>query len=101
MATLGSNIEARITFILYKATEDFIKAVIADDGIEVDHDFEILDSPDDFILLSGNVGDDDLLAVVGARKGSISHSSDLDAIPGFLEKHFSRHNLLMLYPRQF
>ena len=101
MATLGSNIEARNTFILYKATEDFIKAVIADDGIEVDHDFEILDSPDDFILLSGNVGDDDLLAVVGARKGSISHSSDLDAIPGFLEKHFSRHNLLMLYPRQF
>ena len=101
MATLAANIEARITFILYKATEDFIRAVIAEDGIEVDFDFEVLDSADDFILLSGNVGDDDLLAVVGARRGSISHSSDLDSIPGFLEKHFSRHNLLMLYPRQF
>lgn len=101
LATLASNVEARITFMAYRATQDFIRAVIADDGIEADYSFEELDSDDDIILLSGNVGDDDLLVVVGARKGSISYSGEMESMPGFLDKHFSRHNLVVIYPRQF
>lgn len=101
IATLAFNIEARLTFILYKETEEFILTAIADDKVEVDVRFEYLDSYDDFILLSGNVGDDDLLVVVGARKGSISYSSDLESLPGFLSRYFSRHNLMMIYPRQY
>ena len=73
---------------------------MAEDGVEVEVKFEVLDSYDDFILLSGNVGDDDLFVVVGARKGSISHTGDLDNLPGFLSRYFSRHNLAMIYPQQ-
>lgn len=101
IASLAANIEARATFICYKETEEFIRTVIADDRVEVDHAFETMDSYDDFILLSGDVSDDDLLVVVGARKGSLSYSSDLESLPGFLGRHFSRHNLMVVYPRQF
>ena len=47
------------------------------------------------------MGDDDLMVVVGARKGSISYSSDLESLPGFLSRYFSRHNLMLVYPKQF
>ena len=101
IASLAANIEARATFICYKETEEFIRTVIADDRVEVDHAFETMDSYDDFILLSGDLSADDLLVVVGARKGSLSYSSDLESLPGFLGRHFSRHNLMVVYPRQF
>ena len=101
IATLACNIEARLTFITYKDTEEFIRTALAEDKTEVDVRFELLDSYDDFILLSGDIGEDDLLVVVGARKGSISYSSDLEALPGFLSRYFSRHNLMVVYPRQY
>lgn len=101
MAMLAFNVEARITFMAYRETQEFIRTAIADDGLEVDVRFEVLNSYDDFILLSSDVADDDLLVVVGARKGSISWSSDLEQLPGFLSRYFSRHNLLVVYPRQF
>lgn len=101
LAMLAFNIEARLTFISYKGTEEFIRAAIAEDRIEVDVRFEYLDSFDDFILLSGDVSDDDLLVVIGARKGSISYGNDLEALPGFLSRNFSRHNLMIVYPKQF
>lgn len=101
LAMLAFNIEARLTFISYKETEEYIRTAIAEDKVEVDVRFEFLDSYDDFILLSSDVADDDLLVVVGARKGSISYSSDLESMPGFLSRYFSRHNLMVVYPKQF
>lgn len=101
ISMLAFNIEARLVFISYKETQDFIRAAIAEDKVEVDVRFEVLDSYDDFILLTGDVTDDDLLVVVGARRGSLSYSSDLESLPGYLSRYFSRHNLLMVYPRQF
>lgn len=101
MATLAANIESRITFYAYRATQPLIQAAIAEDGVEVDVRYEVLDSYDDVILVSGDVAEDDLLVVIAARKGSISYGPDLEALPGFLSRYFSRHNLMVIYPRQF
>lgn len=101
VAMLASNIEASITFIAFKETQEFISTALAEDKVEVSVRFETLESYDDFILLSSDVGDSDLLIVVGARRGSISHSPDLDSLPGFLSKYFNRHNLLVIFPRQY
>ena len=91
----------QLTFLSYKETEEFIRTAIAEDNIDVDVRFELLDSYDDFILLSGDIGEDDLLVIIGARKGSISYSNELEAMPGFLSRYFNRHNLMVVYPRQY
>lgn len=101
VAMLAFNIEAGLTFISYKETQDFIRAAIEEDGIEVDVKFKVLDAYDDFILLTGDIAEDDLLIMVGARRGSISYNSELDSMPGFLSKYFSRHNLALIIPKQF
>lgn len=101
VANLGAQVAARIVFISYPATAEFIRGVIEEERIQVRHDYRDMNTWDDFILLSSEIEEDDLLVVVSARKGSISHSSDLESLPVFLGRHFTRHNLLVIYPRQF
>lgn len=101
MATLAANIEARITFMAYAETCRLIKAAIAEDHIEVDAGYETINAWDDFILLSGTVEDADLLTLISARKGSISYGSDLEQMTAYISRHFRRHNLLIIYPKQW
>lgn len=52
-------------------------------------------------MQSADVEADDLMVVIGARRTSISFSSDMERLPGYLEKYFNAHNLLVIYPEQF
>lgn len=101
MMILTANIEAGIIFLSYEATESKIIEVVNQMNLEVAVKYERMASWDDFILFSGNILDDDLLVVIGARKGSLSASSELDQMPSFLQRNFARTNLLVVYPRQF
>lgn len=101
VAMLGANIEAKVIFVCHPSSREFIETVIAEDKVEVDRAYEPVYAFDDFILLSGQIEADDLLVVIGARKGSISAGSELSALPGFLQRHFASSNLMVIYPRQF
>lgn len=101
MATLAANVEAKLVFVCYRETTDFLRAVIAEDKVEVEVTYRELDTWDDFILLSGEIEAEDLFVVISARRGSISHGAEIENLSGYLSKHFSRHNLLVLYPRQY
>ena len=56
---------------------------------------------DDFLLLANRILDDDLFIVVSARRTSVSFNSQMDELPGFLQRYFARNNLVVLYPGQF
>lgn len=101
LCTLAANIEARITFMAYADTCRLISTIITDARLEVDTRYETLTSWDDFILMSGSIDDADLLVLVTARKGSISYSQDLEQATNYMSRHFSRSNLLVVYPKQF
>jgi len=53
------------------------------------------------VLLANRILDDDLFVLVSARESSVSHNDDMADAPGFLQKYFSRNNLIVLYPEQF
>lgn len=101
MANLGAQVDARLIFLAYPETQDYIRQLIVEGRYEVRHDYRMVNCWDDFIVQSGDVNDDDLMVMVSARKGSLSYSSDLENIPPYLSRHFSRHNLLVIYPKQF
>lgn len=101
VSNLASQLAAKAVFIAYPATASFIRNVIEDEKFAIRHEYRELNSWDDFILYSAEIGEDDLLMVVGARKGSISHSGDLENLPGYLSRNFARHNLIVIYPEQF
>ena len=101
IANLCSQIGARLIVLAYPQTAEYMRGALTEGHYEVRYEFRTMSSWDDFILLSGEVHEDDLLVVIGARKGSLSYSSDLENMPAFLSRHFSRHNLLVIYPKQF
>lgn len=55
---------------------------------------------EDFLIISRDVKEKDLLVCVSARKGSVSYNSILDSIPTKLEKHF-QNSKIVIYPQQY
>lgn len=98
---LATQIGGDIVFIAYTATASYIKGAITSMGFHLNVKFRTMDSWDDFITASSDIGDEDLLTVIGARQTSLSYSTDLEALPSYLSRYFSRHNILVIFPEQF
>jgi len=63
--------------------------------------FNLFDGWDDLVTLSKQVKPDDILVLVSARSGSVSHISVLDKLPAKLEKHWGESSRIIIYPQQF
>ncbi len=101
ICTLSATTGAPIVFIAYPETAGYIRGLISQEGYHLDVLFKEMTSWDDFITYSGEIDDEDLFVVVGARSTSISFNPDLEMMPAYLSRYFSRNNLLIIYPEQF
>lgn len=101
MSNLASQLACRIVFMTSATTSEFIVNVIEGENFKIRHEERIVDSWDDFIVKSAEISEEDLMVVVTARKGSISFSGDMDNMPAYLSRNFSRHNLMLVFPSQF
>ena len=101
ISNLASQLAAKAIFLSYESTANFIRNVIISEGYAIRHEYRPLNSWDDFIYHSRDINEDDIFVIIGARKGSVSHSSDLEGLPGYLQKHHSKDNLILIYPEQF
>lgn len=101
VSNLASQLAAKVIFLSFPATSSFIRNIVISEGYAIRHEYRELSSWDDFILHSSDITDEDLLIVVGARKGSVSFNSDLEGLTGYLQKNHSNNNLVVIYPEQF
>jgi Kef-type K+ transport system membrane component KefB len=101
MAMIASQLGCRIIFHCHPATTGFVRAVIARGRFAIRAEYVRLDDWDDFVLMSNKILDDDLFVVVNARRASVSFSPELEELPEFLQRNFSRNNLVVIYPEQF
>lgn len=101
IGNLAQQLACKVIFIASTETSKYLEDVISTDGYGIRRIYQEMTGWDDFILLSGKVGPEDLFVIVGARKGSISFSPNLENMPEFLSKNFAGHNLMVIYPEQF
>ena len=101
VGNLAQQLACKVIFIVSSETSKYIEDIISTDGYSIRRIYQEMTEWDDFILLSGEVGPEDLLVIIGARKGSISYSASQEEIPEFLSKNFASHNLMVIYPEQF
>ncbi len=101
MATLTRQVGCRIIFCCPDDVQPLIRGVLYHGNFGVRCEFRTIESWDDFILMSNRVLDDDLFVVIGSRTNSVSYSDAMLEMPQFLERYFSRNNLLVIYPEQF
>lgn len=101
VGNLAQQLACKVIFIVSAETSKYIEDIISTDGYSIRRIYQEMTEWDDFILLSGEVGPEDILVIIGARKGSVSYSATQEEIPEFLSKNFSAHNLMVIYPEQF
>lgn len=101
IGNLSSQLAAKVIFITFAPTASFIRNILVSEGYAIRQEYQELAAWDDFILHTRDIGDDDLFIIVGARRNSISHTTDLDSLPGYLQKNHSNHNIVLIYPEQF
>lgn len=53
------------------------------------------------VSIASHVASDHLVAVVAARRGTLSYKQRLDTLPDLLERYFSSRSLLVIYPDQY
>lgn len=84
------------------STEETHKAMVEyakENKITLTLDFHEFKDWDDFLILSRHITDTDLMIMISARKGFISHFGQLDGLPSKLEKHFWRNSKIIVYPQ--
>ncbi len=101
VARLTRQVGCRIIFHCRPDIQPLIRGVLYTENYGVRCEFATVEGWDDFILLANKILDDDLLVVVGARAQSVSYRAEMSELPIFLQRYFSRNNLMVIYPEQF
>lgn len=101
MGNLARHIGCRIEFMCEPAATGLITTVLRHSRIEIPVSFSRVENYDDFVIESARVTLDDLLVIVSSRRAAVSFAADMDAVPEYLQRYFSSHNLLVIYPGQF
>lgn len=81
-------------------TNDAINLAIKRMSQNVTVTFKSFEDWDDILIISREIGDNDLLVLATARKGSVSYASVMDNIPSKLEKYFEKNIKFIVYPKQ-
>lgn len=100
LGRLAQNLGCRAVFMCHPQVQRIISGVLNQERLDIRLEFRAIEQWDDFVLLSSHIADDDLLAVVSARPGSISYSPDIKQMDSFLQKYFTQANLLVVFPEQ-
>ncbi len=101
IGNLGRQIGCRVIFCCHPEVKPLIRGVLHKEKYTIRDEYRDVEEWDDFLLLANRILEDDLFVVVSARRTSLSFNPDMDSMPGFLQKYFSRNNLIVLYPEQF
>lgn len=62
--------------------------------------FHLFKEWDDFLILSRNIENDDMIVLVSSRQGFLSYQHSFDQITDKMSKYFESNNKIVIYPEQ-
>jgi len=95
---LAQNTGSKLIFYGGKKAIDIIHSVYENNPIEAE--FNIFEDWDDFLIMSRDIQSDDNLIIVMSRQNKISYQNAMKKIPYYLNRYFSEHNFILIYPMQ-
>lgn len=101
IGNLAAQLGCRVNFLAYPQTAEYLERRIQEGKYSFRRHYSAMESWDDFIILSSQIDIEDLLLVVGARRGSVSHTADFENMPSFLGRNFAHNNIGLIIPSQF
>ncbi len=101
MAKLAQELSISIQLYSNESTQKAIDRLYKKNKLTASMNKYIFAEWDDFLILSRNIHEDDLIVLVSARKGATSYLSIMDKLPWKLEKYFKTNSRLIIYPQHF
>ncbi len=99
IAKLAQELSLPIHFFCNPKTQLAIQRQLGKQAVS--NHFELFEDWDDFLVLTKEIGANDIFVLVSARKGSASYLPILDNLPNKLEKHLSGNSRIIIYPQQY
>ena len=99
--TLTSQIGSELVIYCTEDTKKLIAETAKKQKCNCKFTFYTLADWEDFLILSREVKENDLLVVVTARRQSISYTPLLEKLPRQLTQYFSDNSFIVLFPEQF
>ncbi|MVT11522.1 cation:proton antiporter [Chitinophaga tropicalis] len=97
---LSKQVGARILLCCHHKTQEVIEGLLQQSRQSVDIAYRQFDNIEELLVLARDITSNDLVVVVTARKGSLSYRPYLDGMPSRLSRHFTDHNVVLIYPEQ-
>ncbi|MGC9150411.1 MAG: cation:proton antiporter [Microbacter sp.] len=97
---LAKELSVSIDFYGEQKTFDHLHNTLKNRNINITITYHLFEEWEDFLVLSRFIKAEDLVILVGARKGSVSYLSYLDAIVLKINKYFAENSKIVIYPQQ-
>lgn len=101
MSKLAQELSIPILLCCNETTRNSVTKLMKKTKLTASIVYYFFEEWDDFFLLSKAFNQDDLLALVCARKGAASHMNVLENLPTKLEKYFEKNSRIIIYPQQY
>lgn len=101
MAKLAQELSISIQIYCNEATKKTIERLFKKEKLTSSIAFRHFTDWEDFLILSKDVHQDDLIVLVSARKGAASYMGVLENLPSKIEKYFPLNSRFVIYPQQF
>lgn len=100
ISKLAKQINAKVMVCSAPSTYTSFQKELKANRTYVETAYRPFEEIEDFLVLSREIRNDDLIIVVSARKGTISYHSYMDTIPAKLTRHYENNNFIIVYPEQ-
>ena len=100
LARMAGEIGCRIVFHATESTNTLIMRYMKQAHSSVRADYQLMESWDDLLMLSGDINFDHLFVVVTARPGTLSYQHSFVQLPKLILRYFSNNSLMIVFPDQ-
>jgi Kef-type K+ transport system membrane component KefB len=101
MITLAKELSVPLVVNCVENTKRAIERIMVKEKLSANLLIKNFNDWDDFLILSREINDNDLIVLVSARKGATSYMNALDTIPAKIKKYFEANSRLIIYPQQY
>lgn len=101
IATLAQELSISIQLYCNEVTQSAVDRILKKGKLPASISMQNFIDWEDFIILSKDIHQDDLLVLISARKGAASYIGVLENLPSKFEKYFPLNSRFVVYPQQF
>ena len=97
---LSSQIGARVVFFTNEDTQKVLQVFCRRKGKYLRASYREMENWEDVLMIAKQMGPDDMIVLINARPSTPSYNPLFEQVPTTLERFFSNHSYIVVYPEQ-